>query len=116
MTAGVIQDRRVTDLAPGFTYPAFVDGSRLFWALPSPVHEGLGVRASSPTGYKVMRCFPHAFTAQSRITTPCCSLRDPLSRTLNSRAERTAGRDEETASGRTKKLAEGRHSHGPAMT
>jgi hypothetical protein len=59
MMADVIQDRRVTEPAPGFTHPAFVDGSRLYWALPSPVHEGLGVRALRPTGYKVMRCSPH---------------------------------------------------------
>ena len=59
MMADVIQDRRVTEPAPGFTHPAFVDGSRLCWALPSPVHEGLGVRALRPTGYKVMRCSPH---------------------------------------------------------
>src|SRR5260370_17879093 len=86
MTADVIQDRRVTVPTRGFTDPAFVDGSRLFWALPSPAHEGLGVRASSPTGYKVMRCFPHAFTAQSRIPTPSCSFRHPSPRALNSRA------------------------------
>jgi hypothetical protein len=77
MMADVIQDRRVTVPTRGFAYPASVDGSRLCWALPSPVHEGLGVRASSPTGYKVMRCSPHALiTAQSRIATSCRSLRD----------------------------------------
>jgi hypothetical protein len=65
MMADVIQDRRVTEPAPGFTYPAFVDGSRLYWALPSPVHEGLGVRALRPTGYKVMRCSPHASSRPS---------------------------------------------------
>jgi len=76
MTADVIQDRRVTVPTRGFINPAFVDGSRLYWALPSRVHEGLGVRACSPTGYKVMRCSPHAFiTAQSRIMTSCCPLR-----------------------------------------
>src|SRR4030081_2138723 len=65
MMADVIQDRRVTEPAPGFTHPAFVDGSRLYWALPSPVHEGLGVRALRPTGYKVMRCSPHCSSRPS---------------------------------------------------
>jgi hypothetical protein len=87
MMADVIQDRRVTEPAPGLTHPAFVDGSRLYWALPSPVHEGLGVRAVRPTGYKVMRCSPHASSRpSSRITTSCRSLRDPSSRPLNVRA------------------------------
>src|SRR5437868_11626447 len=58
MTADVIPDRRVTVPTRGLD-PAFVDGSRLYWALPSRVHEGFWFRASSPTGYKVMRCFPH---------------------------------------------------------
>src|SRR4249919_3764773 len=58
MTADVIPDRRVTVPTRGFD-PAFVDGSRLYWALPSRVHEGFWLRASGPTGYKVMRCFPH---------------------------------------------------------
>src|SRR5258707_14764043 len=74
MTADVTQDRRVTVAAHG-TPTDLVDGSRLFWALPSrPVHEGLGYRGFrangfSRTGYKVMRSLPHAFhTAQFRIT------------------------------------------------
>src|SRR6266513_2527850 len=58
MTADAIPDRRVTVPTRGLD-PAFVDGSRLYWALPSRVHEGFWFRASSPTGYKVMRCFPH---------------------------------------------------------
>ena len=62
MTADVIQDRRVTVPAHG-VHTVFVDGSRLFWALPShPVHEGLGYWVShqkvvARTGYKVMRIF-----------------------------------------------------------
>lgn len=65
----------MTGPAPGLT-PAFVDWYRLYWALPSPMHEGLRVRALCPTGYKVMRCSPHASSAQSRIKTSCCWLRD----------------------------------------
>lgn len=62
MTADVSQDRRVTATHPGYS-TRFVDGSRLYWALPSPVHEGFGYRASSRTGYKVMRSFRMSFTA-----------------------------------------------------
>ena len=40
----------------GFAHTVVVDGSRLCWASPSPVHEGLGYRPPSRTGYKVMRC------------------------------------------------------------
>src|SRR5207302_1903319 len=37
-------------------------------ALLSPVHEELGYGPAGPTGYKVMRWFPHSsFTARSRI-------------------------------------------------
>ena len=79
MTADVIQDRRVTVPTRGFTDPASVDGSRLSWALPSRVHEGLGVRASSPTGYKVMRCCPHNSSRPSpgsrRLAAHCATLR-----------------------------------------
>lgn len=79
MMADVIQDRRVTEPAPGFTHPAVVDGSRLYWALPSPVHEGLGVRALRPTGYKVMRCSPHCSSRPSpgsrRPAAHCATLR-----------------------------------------
>ena len=67
----------MTEPAPGLT-PAFVDWYRLYWALPSPMHEGLRVRALCPTGYKVMRCSPHASSAQSRIKTSCRWLRDFL--------------------------------------
>src|SRR6516165_1534408 len=59
MTAEVIPDRRVTVPGRGFN-PALVDGSRLYRALPSPVHEGFWFRAVRRTGYKVMRCLPHA--------------------------------------------------------
>jgi hypothetical protein len=52
------KDRRVTVLIQGPNHPAFSDGSRLFAALPSPVHEELGYGRSRPTGYKVMRIFP----------------------------------------------------------
>jgi hypothetical protein len=57
MTADVSQDRRVTVLNRGHKPPALTEGSRLDWALPSPVHERSGYRASRPTGYKVMRLF-----------------------------------------------------------
>ena len=57
MTADVSQDRRVTVLNRGHKRPALTEGSRLCWALPSPVHERSGYRASRPTGYKVMRSF-----------------------------------------------------------
>jgi hypothetical protein len=67
--ADVTQDRRVTDLVQGPNLPALSDGSRLLWALPSPVHEELGYGRSRPTGYKVMRCSPlPSLTAPSRIT------------------------------------------------
>src|SRR4051812_22483799 len=77
MTADVTQDRRVTVPTHG-TPTVLVDGSRLFWALPShPVHEGLGYRGFSQqgfsrTGYKVMRYSPNgSFSAQSRIPISC---------------------------------------------
>jgi hypothetical protein len=57
MTADLSQDRRVTVLNRGHKRPAPTEGSRLCWALPSPVHERSGYRASRPTGYKVMRSF-----------------------------------------------------------
>ena len=59
MTADVTQDRRVTERRHGSSDSAFIDGSRLFWALPSPVHERLGSGSPHPTGYKLMRCLPH---------------------------------------------------------
>src|SRR5215475_12797401 len=57
MTADVSQDRRVTVLNRGHKRPVLTEGSRLCWALPSPVHERSGYRAWRPTGYKVMRSF-----------------------------------------------------------
>ena len=57
MTADVSQDRRVTVLNRGHKPPALTEGSRHCWALPSPVHERSGYRASRQTGYKVMRSF-----------------------------------------------------------
>ena len=59
MTADVTQDRRVTEPGLGSSDSAFVDGSRLFWALPSLVHERSGSGSTHPTGYKLMRCLPH---------------------------------------------------------
>src|SRR4030088_3709477 len=78
MTADVSQDRRVTAPHPGGS-TRFVDGSRLCWALPSPVHEGLWYRAFVPDRIQGDAVFPHAsFTAQSRIT--CVVERDRSSR------------------------------------
>jgi len=47
----------VTVLNRGHKRPVLTEGSRLCWALPSPVHERSGYRAWRPTGYKVMRSF-----------------------------------------------------------
>jgi hypothetical protein len=55
MAADMSQRRRVTVLNQGSNRPALTDGSRPYWALPSPVYERSGYRASRPTGYKVMR-------------------------------------------------------------
>ena len=49
----------MTEPGLGSSDSAFVDGSRLFWALPSPVHERSGSGSTHPTGYKLMRCLPH---------------------------------------------------------
>ena len=69
MTADVIQDRRVTVPTLGSTHPVFVEGSRQLWALPSPMHEGLGIRAIEPDRIQGDADFPHAFImARSRIT------------------------------------------------
>src|SRR5580765_1734815 len=65
MTADVTQDRRVTEPGLGSSDSAFVDGSRLFWALPSPVHERSGSGSPRPTGYKLMRSLPHAASRPS---------------------------------------------------
>jgi len=68
MTADVTQDRRVTAPNQGF-HTVLVDGSRLFWALLSPVHERLGYRAVVPDRIQGDAVLPHSsFTAQSRIT------------------------------------------------
>ena len=69
MTADVTtSDRRVTVPTLGI-HTAFVDGSRLFWALPSLVHEGLGYRVLVPDRIQGDAVLPHAsFTAQSKIT------------------------------------------------
>jgi hypothetical protein len=67
MTADVSQDRRVTVTHPGATDTVLVDGSRLYWALPSPVHEGLGYRAFVPDRIQGDAVLPHAsFTAHSK--------------------------------------------------
>ena len=68
MTADVNQDRRVTVVIQGL-YPALSEGSRLFWALLSSVHERLGLRATEPDRIQGDAMLPHSsFTAQSRIT------------------------------------------------
>ena len=56
--ADVNQDRRVTVTHPGSTHTVLVDGSRLCWALPSPVHEGLGYRAFVPDRIQGDAVFP----------------------------------------------------------
>jgi len=76
----------VTGVTQGIKLPVLSDGSRLFWALPSPVHEESGYGPSCPTGYKVMRCLPYrSFTARSRITS-CRLCRDHPSRPRKPRA------------------------------
>ena len=63
MTVNVTSDRRVTVPILGL-HTAFVDGSRLFWALPSPVHEGLGYRVLIPDRIQGDAVLPHSsFTA-----------------------------------------------------
>src|SRR5258708_5192442 len=77
MTADVNQDRRVTVVTQGL-YPVLSEGSRLFWALPSPVHEGLGYRGFAADRIQGDAVTPHALlTAQSRITSRHSS-REPL--------------------------------------
>ena len=76
MTADVSQDRRVTVLNRGHQRPALTEGSRLCWALPSPVHERSGYRASRPTGYKVMRSFRIVAHSPVLASRPACH-RDP---------------------------------------
>ncbi len=58
MMADVNQDRRVTVTHPGSTHTVLLDGSRLCWALPSPVHEGLGYRAFVPDRIQGDAVFP----------------------------------------------------------
>jgi hypothetical protein len=66
-------------------HTAFVDGSRLCWALPSLVHEGLGYRATEPDRIQGDAVLPHAlFVAQSRITSYRSSR--PIVPTLQPRA------------------------------
>jgi len=80
MTADVTPGQTCDRAHPGSTHTAFVDGSRLCWAWPSPVHEGLGYRASEPDRIQGDAVLPHASdTAQSRITS-CRSARDRSSR------------------------------------
>src|SRR6266702_2570522 len=99
MSAAVTKDRRVTVPTLGFTDTAFVDGSRLLWALPSPVHERLGYRATrARTGYKVMRCCCRILRTRPSPGS-CRRLRSrPIARPRNARAALlpNRGRDEET--------------------
>src|ERR1700685_1082137 len=79
MRVEMTKDRRVTVLIQGPKPPAFSDGSRLFAALPSPVHEELGYGLSRPTGYKVMRIFPLSLhTAESTVMPPHSRRTHPL--------------------------------------
>src|SRR5438132_1038957 len=79
MTADVTQDRRVTVPTQG-VHTVVVDGSRLFWAFLSPVHERLGYRALVPARIQGDAVFPHSsLTAQSRLTSRRSS-RDQSSR------------------------------------
>ena len=69
MAADATKDRRVTDLIQGPDHPALSDGSRLLWALPSPVHEELGFRACAPDRIQGDAVLPHpSLTAQSSLT------------------------------------------------
>src|SRR3981081_4901612 len=79
MRGNMTKDRRVTVLIQGPNHPAFSDGSRLFAALPSPVHEELGYGRSRPTGYKVMRIFPLSLhTAEPSVMSPHPHRTNPL--------------------------------------
>ena len=66
----------MTVLNRGHKRPALTEGSRLCWALPSPVHERSGYRASRPTGYKVMRSFRIVAHSPVLASRPACH-RDP---------------------------------------
>ena len=85
MTADVTPDRRVTERGLGSSDSAFVDGSRLFWALPSPVHERSGSGPPYPTGYKLMRS-SHTVSRPS----PGNHVTSLTARTNTSRSERFA--------------------------
>src|ERR1700745_2301375 len=87
MTTDVSQDRRVTVLNRGHQSPALTEGSRLCWALPSPVHERSGYRASRPTGYKVMRSFRIVAHGPSPRITSRLSSRPRALRARHYRAE-----------------------------
>src|SRR3984885_7441307 len=72
--------RRVTALIQGSNHPALSDGSRLLWALPSPVPERSGFRAIAPDriqGDAVFPLPPH--TAQSKVTSRHPSRTNPPS-------------------------------------
>src|SRR3977135_1315849 len=97
--ADMTKDRRVTVLILGPHHPAFSDGSRLFAALPSPVHEELGYGRSRPTGYKVMRIFPLSLhTAEPSVMSPHPPRTNPLAvhrscrLTRHGRSSTTCGR------------------------
>src|SRR5271157_1810702 len=64
--ADVIKDRRVTALIQGLA-PALSDGSRLSWAAPSSLHEGLGFRAMAPDRIQGDAAKPRFDEAQSGI-------------------------------------------------
>jgi hypothetical protein len=59
----------VTVVIQGLELPALSEGSRLFWALLSLVHERFGYRALAPDRIQGDAVIPHSsYTAQSRIT------------------------------------------------
>jgi len=80
MTADVSQDRRVTVLNRGAKPSALTEGSRHCWALPSPVHERSGYRASRPAGYKVMRSFRIVVHGPVLASRPACHRSRPARR------------------------------------
>ena len=88
MTADVIQDRRVTEPAPGL-HPAFVDWSRLYWALPSRIRGPRSARDRIQGDAALAACFLGPLQDQGvlpRIARPLSS------RLLNSRAVLAAGK------------------------
>ncbi|SED19864.1 hypothetical protein SAMN05519104_3015 [Rhizobiales bacterium GAS188] len=71
MTADVSQGQTCDRASPGAgaIQCRLADGSRLFWASPSPVYERLGHRAIAPDRIQGDAVLPHiSHTAQSRIT------------------------------------------------